>query len=125
MSTIKALIIPANPLEAVTATDIDAGLDSFQHQVGGYIESVPGGDFNGAAEGTWCAYINEEGKILNLPVNMRATAIMHAIEKIHAWDTINGTMIIVGFNDQGDSVDAPKELTAGRLLEILNKASKG
>lgn len=124
MSTIKALIIPANPMEAVTATDIEAGLDSLQRHVGGYIESVPGGDFNGAAEGTWCAYVNEEGKILNMPVNMRATAIMHSIEKIHASDTINGAMIIVGINDNGDSVDAPDALTADRLLEILNKAAK-
>ncbi|GAA4660335.1 DUF3846 domain-containing protein [Arthrobacter cryoconiti] len=123
MSLIKVLIIPASPLEPATATDIEAGLVSLQSQVGGYIESVPGGDFNGASADSWCAYVNEEGKVLNLPVNVRATAIMHSIEKIHPWDTINGPMVVVGVDGDGESVDAPEELTAGRLLEILNKAA--
>jgi len=122
MSTpITAVIIPADQSAPVRIEQIEPSLSVFQELVGGYIEGVPGGPVAGT-DGQWHAYLDEEGKIKQLPLNMRATVLLHEAQSIHSWDTVNGDLVIVGNSHNGDETDAPEQFTAADgILEIWNR----
>lgn len=63
---IKYLYIPADEAKQVEERRLD-GLQMLQEVIGGHIEYV--------SLGLQCAYCNEEGKLLGLPVNRRATRL--------------------------------------------------
>lgn len=73
-------------------THISARLENLQNTVGGYIETVP------VIKGV-ILICNEEGKILNLPFNMRLYG-----------DAIHGTIIICGVDGE-DFADVPISLS--------------
>jgi hypothetical protein len=67
-------------------TDAAARLRAIQDAVGGDIEAV------GVRRGTQVMYINEEGKILGLPLNRAATVL--ARDAIPAGDYIVGDVVV-------------------------------
>lgn len=78
-----------------------------------YQEAV-GGSFQPVELKTFGAdiYVNEEGKVNELPLNRRATLMLWVIER--AWrneDTLVGDAVIIGSpDDEGDTQDVPGEL---------------
>lgn len=64
-------------------THVSNSLENLQKTVGGYIETYPLGD-------KLIAIVNEEGKIKGLEPCLR----------IHDWDVLVGTIIIVGTNGE-------------------------
>src|ERR1035437_2762169 len=69
---IHVLLIPADNDNAVTMIGTEATLDAFQEIVGGLIEVVTLSEV-----GRHSLYFNEEGKLLHLPFNSRATWLLH------------------------------------------------
>jgi hypothetical protein len=63
-------------------------LDEMQQFVGGYIEMVE------SADSRLMLVCNEEGKLLGLPVNVKATQIAHAHSMICVNDYICGNAIV-------------------------------
>lgn len=79
--------------------DNTVNLQFLQQTVGGYIEAVSG-SFSG-----WHAYVNEEGKLLGLPPNEKATRLAWAL----GWttsDIIVGDAIFLGSNS-AEEADVP------------------
>ena len=121
--TITAVIIPADQSAPVRIEKIEPTLSVFQELVGGYIERIPGGPV-ADTNGQWHAYLDEDGKIKQLPLNMRATVLLHDAQSIHTWDTVNGNLIIVGTSHDGEETDAPEQFTAeDGILETWNRHS--
>jgi len=60
-------LIPANPFEPIRFLDIEEGLKPMQELVGGYIEAVRLPDIE--------MYVDEEGLLKGLPLNIRATLL--------------------------------------------------
>lgn len=86
-------------------------LKTLQRLVGGLIELV------GFPSGCGC-YINEEGKLLNLPVNRIATAIVDTLYPGFAsYDYIVGPAVFVGpIDSEGYDTSLPPE-----LVELFSK----
>jgi hypothetical protein len=86
-------------------------LDYYQTLVGGMIELVR------FPSGCGC-YINEEGKLLNLPPNNTATAIVDSFLRGFArHDFIAGTAVFIGpADDEGNDTTLPPE-----LVELFSK----
>lgn len=102
MKPIRVLIVRDRGCESRT---IDQDLETLQSLVGGYIEAVNFGP--GVV-----ALLNEDGKMLGLPTNNRATrwAIARNIG-LRPGDYIVGTMVIVGAVDaDGDFTDVPDDV---------------
>lgn len=72
--------------------EIENTLEAFQELVGGYIET-----FTFSTDTT--LVINEEGRLLGLPVNMDFCGHRFV-----------GPMIFVGYNDEGEFVDIQEEV---------------
>ena len=88
-------VLVVEPLKTPYEKEIDPGLESLQHEVGGYIESL------GLDEDT-CVICNEEGKINGLEPNR---AIRDEKGKIA--DIIAGTFLVVGLGEEDfDSLTA-------------------
>ncbi len=95
-SEVKALIVEPGADGRVTVRRIGTGLRDLQSLVGGLIQPV---QINNDVV-AWC---NEEGKLMGLPPNVKATALAG----IGAYDTIVGTVVITGDSD-GDLDDVPE-----------------
>jgi uncharacterized protein DUF3846 len=107
-TTCTALIVPARLSQPVRIETLDTSLATLQTLVGGDIEAVTRGD--------WHVYLNAEGKIINLPANIRAGHLM--IEAgLDLVDIFCGTAVFLGHNGHGDEADAPDHLI--RLAEQL------
>lgn len=76
--------------------DFDGSLQDYQDAVGGYIESVP------VILPGVTAYVNEEGKINGLPLNVPATALLK-----YPGDMIVGDMLLIGTGEDGDDASVP------------------
>ncbi|WP_427130529.1 DUF3846 domain-containing protein [Pseudarthrobacter sp. S9] len=107
-TTCIALIVPARLSEPVRVETLDAGLYTLKSLVGGDIESVTRGD--------WHVYLNAEGKIINLPPNIRAGHLMLEAG-LYLVDIFCGTAVFLGNGDHGEEADAPEHLI--RLAERL------
>ncbi len=83
------LVIKVEPGKAAYATDIDAGLESLQAQVGGYIQAVYPWKDKAAI------ICNDEGKVDGLPLNR---ALRDSRGKIY--DAIAGTFLVVGLGEE-------------------------
>jgi hypothetical protein len=102
---VTAILIPADQLMPVELRTLDReDLASYQALVGGYIEAV---NLEGPAASM---YINEEGKLYGLPVNMRATHIEWAHNALlREEDIVMGDAFILGPVDQnGDDTSVPQ-----------------
>lgn len=88
-------------------------LRSLQQAVGGYIEAIMCGEVGSG-------YVNETGKLENLPINMLATYIWAFC---NGWETLQdvlcGDVIFTGtVDEEGETVDISDE-----FIELILKAS--
>jgi hypothetical protein len=100
-----ATIIPADgspPYDVTPANGKIFTLAELTAVVGGYIEALP------APDGRMC-YLNEDGKRLQLPVNVRATILLFAhfdaathLVVLPAGDVIVGDVILCSLAETGD-----------------------
>ena len=100
--------IKISPDGTVELLEIPSSLDSLQSQVEGFIEFLD-------VDGKLAAIINEEGKLKGLPHNPIATAFAQQHCGIAPYDIIVGNMLLVGSNDEGDTIDVPN--TAMELVQ--------
>ena len=102
----KALIITTNGGgEIVELTkDFPGRLTELQRIVGGHIESAP-------TDGSVTIYVNEEGKLMDLPVNFEATFSWWEVAPwMRGADVLCGNVVIVGPPDHfGDDTDLPAD----------------
>jgi uncharacterized protein DUF3846 len=89
---ITAILIPARQVARVELRKLDCSdLSAYQALVGGNVEPI---DLDAPAASM---YINEEGKLLHLPVNMRATHVVWAHnELMRNEDIVMGDAFILG-----------------------------
>jgi hypothetical protein len=102
---IKGIVIPADVEAPVTLWEIRPGLpDDFRAIVGGHLEAVMFDQPRASL------YINEEGKLMSLPVNQRATALTWAHNSaFRGLDVIAGDAVLVGPpDDDGDDQAVPE-----------------
>ncbi len=91
-------VLVVEPMKKPYLKDIDSGLSSLQHEVGGYIEAIyPYEDLVGIV-------CNEEGKLERLPLNR---AIYDDNDEMT--DIIAGTFLIVGLSED-NFADLPSNL---------------
>lgn len=113
--TVTAIVIPCEHDEPMwTTTLADDTLHGLQRLVGGLIDVV-----DIPHDGTMV--FHDEGKLIGLPVNYRATALLWALrtEFIDA-DVLNGDVIIVGQpDDDGDTTSAP-----AIFVQLLDPAAR-
>lgn len=89
-------------------------LKSLQNVVGGYIEHI---SFPFKKNCALSGFINEEGKILNLPVNRIASLLwMKSNNWDKLYDVLCGDVIITGcVDDEGDT----KDITDEQLNDVM------
>ncbi len=91
-------VLIVEPMKKPYMKDINSGLHSLQHEVGGYIEAIyPYEDLVGLV-------CNEEGKLEGLPLNRAVYG-----EDGEIFDIIAGTFLIVGLSED-NFAELPKEL---------------
>ena len=108
LKPIMAIIIP--PEGPANIGPISQDLRTLQSTVGGYIEAVYAmHDEDGRPSVTfWC---NEDGKIKNLGLNRRATALWYTLSGGPTGDYLSGTVVVTGFDDgEGDMLPVPEVL---------------
>lgn len=97
MALIQGLVV--EPDGTVRKVEIDnEDLSSYQEIVGGYIEAITGKIAT--------VYVNEEGLILNLPVNPSVSIFVSRFLWDGAYSRLNGTALIVGPPDE-EGFDTP------------------
>lgn len=114
----RALLIPVEGDCRVVDLPAEGGLDQMQTLVGGYVEAVAVPEFvPGSDRAT--AYVNEEGKILGLPINRRATDFMVPGAGMLFGDYVAGPFLLCGFDPAtGAHADLPAEVEArAELIE--------
>lgn len=110
---IKVVVIPSDEDEPLAMRELEQGnLRAMQEIVGGLIE------FTDIPAANASLVSNEEGLIYGLPLNTRATAILHTFAPIHTGHTILvGDCFICGLPDQdGDTQSVPDNLL--KMLDL-------
>lgn len=104
---VKALVIPTAEGEPITECEVNK-LEDYQAVVGGWIEPV-----DIPALGV-TVYVHEEGLMLNLPFNPRATFLCwYFVPEARQKAMLVGPALITGLPDRsGDSTDVPSEVGA-------------
>jgi hypothetical protein len=99
---VRGIIIPAEAEESVTETVVST-LEDYQAIVGGWIEPVDVPTLGVTI------YVHEEGLMLNLPFNSRATFLWwYFVPEARQHAMLVGPALIVGMpNRKGDSTDVP------------------
>ena len=111
-----AVKIPADGTKPATIVDEELDLRYLQEAVGGMIEAVNIERVltdTGTKTVDATVFVNEEGKLIGLPVNPRATDLCAL--KIGGWihDVINGDVIVVGPpGPEGEETPCPKKVIA-------------
>lgn len=106
-----AIVVPADGSPARIETK-EWTLDELQAGVGGYIEAVDIAQVltdAGLKTVNATMFVNEEGKLIGLPVNPRATDF--AARTIGGWfsDVILGDVVIIGQpDDEGETQSVPQ-----------------
>jgi len=96
----NALVITPEGTVRIKSVESDHLLSFLQSEVGGLIEEVPTG------RESITAYVNDEGKVTDLPRNAVATAFCEG--HLRLGDYIAGAMVIIGGPDAtGDSTSVP------------------
>jgi small nuclear ribonucleoprotein (snRNP)-like protein len=104
---LTAIVIPADPDHPVRLEQLDRNdLDAYRRLVGGNLEVI------NLERPMASLYLNEEGKLIELPLNPRATVLLWAHNSaFRGEDIIVGDAFIVGPPDRrGDDTTAPDEL---------------
>lgn len=109
----KAIVVKTDG--SVNEVFADWDYEEINNEVGGWIEAVDFGDK------PYFAYINEEGKLLNLPENGMATDLWYESgQRVLIGDYIAGDAVFFGSVDSdGNNTDAPNS-----LMEELTKIAK-
>lgn len=82
--------------------------------VGGNIEAVD-------LEPDVTLYLNEEGKLVGLPLNPLASRLAHHHGAIYSDDDVRGPVAIVGFDrSTGDSVELPEQVAVEAVRVMLD-----
>ena len=89
VTLIDIRVIPPNGEESIKQIDTSHQLEELQALVKGYIELVP------TTEAGKIMIVNEEGKLLNHPLNIRATKLMEH----QGCDFICGTALLMDAED--------------------------
>lgn len=116
----KAVIIPADSNLPARIVEAKMNLDYYQGVVGGLIEGVSIERVltdTGMKSVEATVYVNEEGKLIGLPVNPRATDLCAVT--IGGWirDVIMGDVIVVGPpDDEGETLPVPEN-----VIEIIRE----
>lgn len=97
----EAILIPTD--EKPRAIELESG-DSISEIVGGFFQGVYP-DVPGSI-----LYLNEEGKILGLNPNQNTDALSKLNLSLSPLDIVVGAGLILGYDDEGESTDVPKEL---------------
>ena len=98
VATINGICIPFTITEPARMVEVTDG-KSISALVGGWLEAL-------MVNPTITCYMNEEGKIDGLPVNVRATAMM--LHALHGTDVIVGDVVLLGFNPEtGEDLSLP------------------
>jgi hypothetical protein len=89
------ITIPADVMQAIRSreTDDQPTLQQLQDIVDGYIQIVPGWDDYMGKEAV--VYCNEDGKLRQLPINQRATALWFAKLGYLGDDVLCGDVVLV------------------------------
>ena len=104
-------IIRADDTIDMLGTDIPPSYDQIVQHVGGWLEGV-------AIQNT-ASYINDEGKIMGLPVNKIATVLAHVDEAIMPNDFICGDMVVFGPLDEDGEITTLHSTFVPRLMHEL------
>ena len=92
-------VLDVEPKKEPYVKTIPSGLESLQHEVGGYIEAVY------PFEDPVALIVNEEGKLENLPLNRGLYD-----DKGRLYDITTGTMLVVGLGEDNFASLSPKLL---------------
>ncbi|WP_222854197.1 DUF3846 domain-containing protein [Fodinicola acaciae] len=115
---ITALHVPADVTRQIEKRQVDnQDIDAYQAAVGGHLEAVQ------LEQPSATLYANEEGKLLEMPVNERATALMWLHNRrLRNQDVLCGDALLVGPPDpHGDDLSAPEhyvDLVEAAILVI-------
>jgi hypothetical protein len=104
-----ALIIPARTAEPVRVEPIEATLKNLQELVEGDIESITRGD--------WHVYLNAEGMIRNLPLNLRAAQLTYD-RGLDLAGAARGCAVFLGNDEHRGETEVP-ELWSGEPRNYL------
>ena len=107
-----ALVIPASLSQPVRVEMIDTAQAARQTLVEGNVGAITGKD--------WHVYLNDEADFIPLPLNARAEVLIREAG-LHLEETVSGTAVFLGHEDNGDEADAPAHLL--QLAERLFGAS--
>jgi len=104
---VRALRIPTDADEPITELEVDK-LEDYQAAVGGWIEPV---DIPGLGV---TIYVHEEGLVLGLPFNSRATFLWwYCVPEARQKAMLVGPALVVGLPDRnGDSTHVPGDVAA-------------
>ena len=109
-AAIRAIIVKTNGKYEVA--EVPKGYRSLEMIVGGDIEGLT---FAGHTD--FIMFLNETGKITDLPVNSKAT--IFSLEFTEKIDLINGDVVICGLDEEGDSCDLTDEQVSD-FMKILD-----
>jgi len=104
---VTGVIIPTDESLAITQHEFN-DLRDYQQAVGGLIEAI---DLDSPA---MSLFANEEGKLLGLPINRRATILwwLHS-PATYGYDILAGDAVLVGQPDRhGETQSAPPEFVS-------------
>lgn len=113
---IGAVVIPASEEYDVRKDDIgSSNLPDYQRRVGGLIEHI------GFEQPAASMYINEEGKINELPINRRATLLLWMHNRAFRYqDVVVGDALLTGPADgKGNDTNVPDQ-----LLQVIFDAKR-
>jgi hypothetical protein len=102
-----AIVIPVDPKEPIRQEELHKNdLDAYRQLVGGNLEVL------NLERPPATLYFNEEGKLVGMPVNRRATALLWVHNSgLRGRDVIVGPAFVVGPPDrQGDDRSVPEDL---------------
>lgn len=114
--TEKAVVFTPDDTILVAEFELDNAYDFLSSTVGGYIEAV-------ALADEITGYVNEEGKLQSppLPPNGLASIVARLNGGIELQgDYIAGNMVVVGVNDEGDTVGLSDELIEQMLMILAD-----
>ena len=97
----------------VKSEQIEQGCADLQQRVGGWIEAV------GSDDDSATLWINEEGKIIGLPVNLVGTGLWHTVSpRMAGVDVLCGPVVVSGGTDhEGETLSIPADLAATLLSD--------
>ena len=104
---LNAIVIPVDPGQPIRQQQLHSSdLDGYRQIVGGNLEVLT------LDRPSASLYFNEEGKLLGLPINPRATVLLWAHNSaFRGHDVIVGPAFIVGLpDDEGDDTTVPDDL---------------